>query len=75
MTECIRFPAYVRVTTDEEMQALARKRGAVLAWMAERQRAKDERERLKAEARNRAIRDFWRKDKPATVHHITEGRR
>lgn len=75
MTGCIRFPAYVRVTTDEEMQALARKRGVVLAWMAERQRAKDERERLKAAARDRAIRDFWRKDKPATVHHITEGRR
>ena len=67
MTGCIRFPAYVRVTTDEEMQALARKRGVVLAWMAERQRAKDERQRRVEKAREDAFKALCRKPLPANV--------
>lgn len=67
MNDCIRFPAYVRVTTDEEMQALARKRGAVLAWMAERERAKEERRRRVEQARADAFRQLCRKPLPDNV--------
>lgn len=70
MTGCIRFPAYVRVTTDEEMQALARKRGVVLAWMAERQRAKDERQRRLEKARADAFDALCRKGLPDNVTRL-----
>jgi hypothetical protein len=70
MNDCIRFPAYARVVTDEEMQALARKRGAVLAWMAERQRAKDERQRRLEKARADAFEALCRKPLPANVTRL-----